>query len=484
MRVEKLRQDLVTLIRIYQSEIGAIHPALATLQQLLHGFPGLVVPLELRESSDVLMSGEPNLAIDRMLNRLAKISKGGDPRWYARGFIVSMTNSIEHLQMANRKVRKAFGRGLIPVIPLFEQIESLVGSEKIVREMIHDSHIGKDLKKHWNNTIEMMLGYSDSSKESGVLPSRLAIARAMNRLDQVCAKEKVTALFFQGSGGSVDRGGGPVQDQAAWWPRSALTIYKVTIQGEMVERSLSSPEITRGQIERIVQSTNAALAKQLVCPYHPIVHEFARGVAAEYRRIIQEPDFLRLVEKATPYSDLNELKIGSRPTRRTTQLSVAGLRAIPWVLCWTQTRVLFQTWWGIGTAWKAMDQDQRLKLREAFLDEPVFSSYIRALGFTLAKTELSIWKIYLRESGLDQKLTSRFESMFELEFQGALEFLRFLTEQQNPLAYQPWLGASIRLRAPMIHPLNLLQVLAMKDRDFKLFRCTVTGIASGMLTTG
>ena len=494
-RVGKLRQDLAALSQLYRKEIGAIHPDLLRLQQLLHVFPGLVVPLELRESSDVLMSSlqppprtpkkpTPKLAIDRMLALLARVSRGGDPRWYARGFIVSMTNSLAHLQMADKKIRKALGKARIPVIPLFEQVDSLVRAEEIVLGMIHDPKIGKDIKDHWHNTVEMMVGYSDSSKESGVLPSRLAIATAMNRLDKLCQKEKVQALFFQGSGGSVDRGGGPVQDQAAWWPHSALKNYKVTIQGEMVERSLSSPEITRGQIERIAESTEKALSIPVIAPHVPIVQEFANRISTEYKKMIQDRDFLRVVERATPYLDLNELKIGSRPTSRAAQLSVGGLRAIPWVLCWTQTRVLFQTWWGVGSAWKTADQTQRQSLREAFHQEPVFSSYVRALGFTLAKAELSVFKIYLRNSGLEKTLIERFESLFDQEFQNALGFLKFVTEEENPLWYQPWLGASIRLRTPMIHPLNLLQILAIKDRDFGLFRCTVTGIASGMLTTG
>ena len=485
-RIRKLRQDLGALSQFYRKEIGAIHPDLLRLHQLLHVFPGLVVPLELRESSDVLMSGQktPKLAIDRMLELLARVSRGGDPRWYARGFIVSMTNSLAHLQMADKKIRKALGKARIPVIPLFEQVDSLMRAEEIVTGMIHDPKIGKDIKEHWNNTVEMMVGYSDSSKESGVLPSRLAIATAMNRLDKLCKKEKVQPLFFQGSGGSVDRGGGPVQDQAAWWPHSALKNYKVTIQGEMVERSLSSPEITRGQIERIAESTEKALSIPVVAPHVPVVQEFANRISTEYKKMIQNHDFLRVVERATPYLDLNELKIGSRPTSRAAQLSVGGLRAIPWVLCWTQTRILFQTWWGVGSAWKSFDQTQRMNLRAAFHQEPVFSSYVRALGFTLAKAELSVFKIYLRHSGLDKALIEKFESMFDQEFQDALGFLKFVTEEENPLWYQPWLGASIRLRTPMIHPLNLLQILAIQDRDFGLFRCTVTGIASGMLTTG
>jgi len=479
-RVKHLRSELVKLEQLYQQTIGAVHPLLMRLRQLFHVFPGLVVPLELRESSDMLM-GSPKfgtkLAIDRMLKQIAIISRGGDPLWYARGFIVSMTDSIEHLRVASKKVEAALGLNAIPVIPLFEQIESLEKSETILNQMIRDP-------KHWKGVVELMVGYSDSSKDGGVFPSRLAIATAMNKLDKICEREQVKAIFFQGSGGSVDRGGGNIKDQTAWWPKSALKVYKVTVQGEMVERSLSSPEITRGQLEKISESVDALLNKPQSVPHSPILPKFANAISTAYREMIQKSDFLQIIEKVTPYSDLTELKIGSRPTRRSAQLSVKGLRAIPWVLCWTQTRVLFPTWWGIGTAWKKMNAQDRADLKKAFQEEPVFSSYIRALGFTLAKIELPVWKFYLRKSKLDRQLIFHFETSFEEELNSTLEFMEFINEQKNPLWFQPWLGASIRLRSPMIHPLNLLQILAMEERDFKLFRYTVTGIASGMLTTG
>ncbi len=492
-RVMKVRKKLRRVMSKYETQIGVIHPLLIRLKQLFHVFPGLVVPLELRESSDILMSNpkeRSKLAIDRMLDLISQIAQGGDPRWYTRGFIVSMANSIEHLRAAHTKVHKVFGCARIPVIPLFEQMESLDGAAEIVLQMIQDPLIGKDISENWGGSLEVMLGYSDSAKESGVFPSRLAIAQAMNRIDLICKYEnaekveKVKPVFFQGSGGSVDRGGGSVQDQTAWWPASALQIYKVTIQGEMVERSLSTPEITRGQIERIAASANHSLDRSSVTPHLSIVQEFSDRVSEKYRKIIEDSDFLKTVEKSTPYSYLNLLKIGSRPARRNTQLSVQSLRAIPWVLCWTQTRVLFPTWWGVGSTWKSFDHQSRMELREAFYKEPVFSSFVRALGFTLAKVELPIWKLYLSESGLARDLIIRIETLFDDEFQFTLEFIKFISEQDNLLWFRPWLGASIRLRAPMIHPLNLLQILAIEGQDSSLFRHTVTGIASGMLTTG
>lgn len=486
-RMTALRRHLNRVFDGYKREFGLLHPGLRQLRRLMHVFPAFVVPLELRESSDVLLSdqtGRSRLTIDRMLEALARLSRGGDPRWYARGFIVSMTSSLEHLQVADRKVRRAFGRAKIPVIPLFEEADALNRAPEIVRQWLQDPRMGRDVREEWAGDCEMMLGYSDSAKETGVLASRLGIAEAMHRLERLCRSEHVQPVFFQGSGGSVDRGGGSVQDQTAWWPHSALKIYKVTLQGEMVERSLASPEITRGQITRIARSAGESLARPSRPPHLAAIRDFAASVASAYKEMVSDPEFLELVEKATPYSDLGELRFGSRPVRRAERLSVKGLRAIPWVLCWTQTRVLFPTWWGVGLSWRKSDQDTRKALRQAFAEEPVFASYLRALGFTLAKVELMVWRIYLERSGLDRKLVDRYFRSFEQEFASVLEMVRFISGEADLFWFRHWLGASIRLRSPMIHPLNLLQILALKEKDFALLRLTVSGISSGMLTTG
>jgi len=485
-RVERAKAAFGKLCAAYENEIHVLHPRLREGKRLFYVFPALVVPIELREASDILMQppAKKPLAIERMLACLARLARGGEARWYARGFIVSMTSSVEHLAAAERKVRAAFGSPVLPVIPLFETSAALDQSSEIVSALFKHPRLGAALRGAWGNSLEIMVGYSDSSKEGGVFPSRLAIAGAMHTLEAVCEKAGVEPVFFQGSGGSVDRGGGTVQDQLAWWPRSALRTYKVTIQGEMVERSLSSPEIARGQIERIAISAAAALKRKPVAPHSEALFRFAGSVTASYRAMIHDPDFLLVVARATPYAHLSSLKIGSRPARRTTEISVEGLRAIPWVLCWTQTRVLFQTWWGVGSAWRRADAKERSALAEAFAGEPVFTSYIKALAFTLAKVELPLWKIYLEQSGLEASLAEKFYLFFEAELKSAGEMVRALSGNENPLWFKPWLGASIRLRSPMIHPLNLLQLLAVESQDFVLFRTTATGISSGMMTTG
>jgi phosphoenolpyruvate carboxylase len=485
--IVKLRKDLAHIESLYLAKIGVPHSQFPLISALIHAFPALVVPMELRESSEVLETDQkkwPTLAIFKMLKVIEDISRGGRPRYYVQGFVISMTRSLEHLKLAVRMQEKVFGQALIPAIPLFEEAKSLAESDQTIQAFIDDAKLAKIAKDNWRNHIEMMVGYSDSSKESGVLASRLAISKALPKLEAVCLKSGFKPVFFHGSGGSIDRGGGTIEDQTAWWPKSALMNYKVTVQGEMIERSFSTAAIATRQIEKITEEAAKGLqgGKNLI--ESSVVDTFAAIVAKHYQAAIVSKSFLKVVEAATPYLYLRHLKIGSRPSKRSTELTVMNLRAIPWVLCWTQTRVLFQTWWGVGSAWEQCTDFQKQELKAAFNSSPVFTSYMKALGFTLAKVQLGIFKLYLQESQLDEEEKANFIDMFTKEFELCKKAYLEICDKKDLMWYRPWLGESISLRSPMIHPLNMLQIIAMQKQDPQLLRLSVTGIASGMLTTG
>lgn len=480
LKFKKSFQDFKTA---YVKDVGGTHPSFVRLTRLMETFPALVVPLEMRESSDMLtkpLAERTKLAIYKMLSTVEKISRGGDPRWYTRTFIISMCESLEHIQAAAWFQKNVFGKLSLPIVPLFEEAKSLADSENIIGQYLENKELKTAILKNWNGQLEIMVGYSDSSKESGALSSRLSIAKALPPLEKICEAHGITPIFFHGSGGSTARGGGSIEDQTAWWPKSALRNYKVTVQGEMIERSLASPLIAKGQFENIVMNTQKGLNKtKLPHPTNDVLDAFALDISKHYGSAIVSEDFLKLVEDATPYTYLSALKLGSRPSKRSQGLTVKSLRAIPWVLCWTQTRVLFQPWWGVGSAWKNLNQNDQAALKKAFTDIPVFTSYIKALGFTLAKVDLNIWKMYLAQAGQESAI-----SEFEKEFEATLEAYHAICGQTELMWFKPWLGDSIQLRSLMIHPLNMLQILAQQDKDLALLRVTVTGISSGMMATG
>lgn len=484
-RVLKFVEDLKILQHHYQEMLGFESKQINKIFSLIKIFPALVLSLEIREDSSVIRDSLKNpqrFAIGRMLVTLKKISKGMNSKHYVRGFILSMVKSVEDLENGISLVKKTMGKLGVPVVPLFETEGALESAHLVLKDIFKkEKELAKIHQKNWDGRFEIMLGYSDSAKEIGVFPSRLLISQAMDKVDKALKKENLTPVFFHGSGGSVERGGGSIKEQSSWWPKSSLNIFKATVQGEMVARSFASPNILKGQIYKIAAQINEP--RKIIKISDPL-NRFSLEIKNQYQKIINDPQFLEIVEKASPYLYLKELKIGSRPTSRNPILKVGGLRAIPWILCWTQTRVLFPTWWGIGSTWEAMDKKQKSKLISTYKSSEVFSSFIKILGFTLAKVDLAIWRLYLEKSGLQEEIINKVFFEFYTEFIRTLKFVRQISKKKNLLWHRPWLGTSITYRSSMIHPLNILQLLALKNKDNTLLRETVTGVACGMLTTG
>ncbi|EQC51700.1 phosphoenolpyruvate carboxylase [Bacteriovorax sp. DB6_IX] len=486
----KLKKLLQRFSDKYIEVVGSLNPRIRKINAILEMFPALVVPIEIREDSEIVRTAikDHDLAIYRMLKKLREISTKDSITFYAQGFVLSMCHSVEDIQGGIKLVTKTLASKALPVVPLFETAKALTASTEIVKELLGDKTILNLIQSHWENKFEIMLGYSDSSKGMGVLASRLQIAKAMRGLDIVISDAGIKPIFFHGSGGSVDRGGGSIQDQTAWWPENALTNYKATIQGEMVERTFSSPEVMMSGVDKVLVNLNKVQSKKGEIKLYNSVLNFSELVKNEYVKKIEDPEFFELIEKATPYSYLKVLKIGSRPTKRSKnkKLDLNSIRAIPWILCWTQTRVLFPTWWGIGTAWKITRKNEKdvEQLKKAFNNSPIFSSYVRSLAFTLSKMELPVFELYLKKSGLKASVVAQIMKEFKAEYTLATNFVRSMSGQKSLMWYRPWLEESILLRSSMINPLNIVQILAAKRNDHRLLRSSVAGISSGMMTTG
>lgn len=458
-----LRRSLISLSRIHM---------------LLRKFPSLVVPLELRESSDVFREGTaPKPAIFRMLQTLRRLSGSSDPRGYARGMIISMTEKLSDLEAAELFLKKALGRNyVLPLIPLFERGADLVSGPSIVESWLKSRRLKK---------FEVMLGYSDSAKEGGVLPSRVAIRDALLNLERIQKKHPgLRFTYFHGSGGSVARGGGSLEEQTAHWPQAAFDRYKVTLQGEMIQRTFSTPEIFDQYLEK-VRRLGAARHGASKIKTDPALERLDAEISRFYRGSVSDPAFLRMVEEASAYRFLEELRFGSRPSKRKKLEGVNSLRAIPWILAWTQTRNLLPTWWGFGTAFEQIPAKDKTVLRRlARGGDPLFASYLHQMGFTFAKIEPAIWWMYLEQSKLTSTEKKRWFQEFQRELKLAKDAFCDLSGQRENLWKKPWLEESIRLRAPLIHPLNVAQLMAWKSGNASLVREASVGIACGMLTTG
>jgi phosphoenolpyruvate carboxylase len=490
-RVQNLKSNIQKMDVLYHQVVGARAPRLKKLKSIIELFSGLVIPIELREDSEIIAAAllsDKKFPIENMLSTLKEICGNGSLSCYAQGMIISMCESFSDVTNAMKLFKKNVGTLSIPIIPLFETADALKNSSKIVKKILDHKEYHRQIKTKWNNHLEIMLGYSDSSKGMGVLASRLGIARTMRALDVLITSDGIIPVFFHGSGGSVDRGGGSVKEQTSWWPKSALHLYKATIQGEMVERNFSSPEVTIAGVNNVLKNLDKVKSRKGEIKLNKEMQNFSNIVESLYVKKINDPDFFNMVELATPYSYLNVLKLGSRPAKRAkaTSLDFSSIRAIPWVLCWTQTRTLFPTWWGVGSAWKIYKKDKisTNNIIEAYHSSSIFSSFVRTLGFTLSKVDLQVFKLYLLKSELSKERQDIIYKEFTDEFNLACQFVFAISCERNLLWFKPWLKDSITLRSSMIHPLNILQIIGNKSNDLDLVRKTVAGISSGMMTTG
>lgn len=487
-KIEKWKRLFSTTCEYAVKKIGTTPSQFLKIQSLIELFPSLVLPLEMREDASVLsdikkssIKKQRTFPIVQMLSQIRTLS-GGQPQAYVQGFIISQCNSALDFSNAMGLVQDYLKDESLPVIPLFETRHALETSGEMVEKILADTHVLKTIKNKWNQKFEVMVGYSDSAKEVGVLSSRFLISKALPEISKICQKHDLTPVFFHGSGGSISRGGGSTSEQCSWWPAEARKRIKMTIQGEMVQRSFASAPILLQNLKKLLQQNQGPVPTNY--EVSSSLEWFVAKQEQEYQKLVSEPDFLKMISDATPYEYLQFLKIGSRPASRKKLEGIASLRAIPWVLCWTQTRSLLPVWWGVGSAWKAASPEDREQIKNDFQKSSLFSSYVKQLGFSLAKVEPGIWKMYLKNLSTHPKYTDEFFERFENEFQSACDFVRGMSGEDNLVWFRPWLGASIRVRSPMIYPVHLAQLWSLKKQDVSLMRQTVTAIASGMLTTG
>lgn len=461
------------------------HFKIKKINLLFEMFPALVLPIELREDANQIKKalGDSTAPIFQMLQTLSKTSGSLGVGTYARGLVVSNTEGMQDIANATELIYKTTQRRELIVIPLFESLEALLNARKIIRSFLSQKKHLEVVTRHWKCKFEVMLGYSDSAKQNGVLSSRYLIQTAMFEIEKLLSSYKLRPVFFHGSGGSVARGGGSLREQVAWWCDSAIKNPKMTVQGEMITRTFVTPEILDAQCIHMSRESLRRKRQKYIFRVDEILKKFAFATQRHYRELIENKNQLHHLLEASPYRYLDLFKTGSRPSKRpgVGPATVESLRAIPWVLCWTQTRILLPTWWGIGSAWKSLDEKERSHLIEKAKKDPFLSSFVKSLGFTLAKVQIDVWEVYLRELGQnDKELAAKVRNEFKL----AVKCAQDLSQERKLVWYRPWLEESIKLRSPHIHLLNLLQIIAMQENDEALLKETMVGIACGMLTTG
>jgi phosphoenolpyruvate carboxylase len=390
--------------------------------------------------------------------------------------------------------------GLMPV-PLFESIEALQHSAEIMRALwTHPEY--RKLLTSWDDWQEVMLGYSDSNKDGGMLTSTWELHKAHRALHGLARECGVKLRIFHGRGGTVGRGGGPTHAAIMAQPVGDFSgAIRITEQGEVLNWKYLDPVLAEWNLELMVAAALGALARPNgeqpgdEEQWHAAMETMSSSAFAYYRRQIAEnPDVLQYFEEATPVNELDLARIGSRPARRAAGRSLNDLRAIPWVFGWMQSRHALPAWFGVGHAvaeYAARGASEASELQRMAQEFPLFSEMIRNVELAMAKADLSIARLY---STLvrDRMLAERVFTMLSEEFEQARESILWLTGQTELLERNAVLQRSIRLRNPYVDPLSLIQVELLRrkqagesseDLNYAL-GATMNGIAAGLRNSG
>ena len=471
---------------------------------------------------------EETFAVFKMVKRLQEEFGSRICHSYVISMSHSVSDLLEVLLLAKETglIDQGSNKSNLLVVPLFETVEDLKRAPTVMNELFHLDFYRSYLPKVGENCKplqELMLGYSDSNKDSGFLSSNWEIHRAQIALQNLSSKNGILLRLFHGRGGSVGRGGGPAYQAILAQPSGTLLgRIKITEQGEVLASKYGLPELALYNLETV---TTAVIQNSLVNnrldatpEWNELMGRLADSSRTHYRALVHEnPDLLTFFQEVTPIEEISKLQISSRPARRKKGAKdLSSLRAIPWVFGWTQSRFLLPSWFGVGTALsKELGKDLKEieLLRMLHQRWPFFRMLISKVEMTLSKVDLEVAKYYVDTLG-SKKNCKSFNEIFEIiskEYALTKNLILKITRKNKLLETDKDLRASVELRNKTIIPLGFLQVSLLKRlRDQKrqppvseflhgkndltrtysrseLLRgalLTINGIAAGMRNTG
>ncbi len=433
----------------------------------------------------------------------------------ANTYIVSMTHNAQHLLSV---LERAHAEGLVDldasppvsrldVVPLFETYDDLVHAPGIMRELLQNARWQRHLAARGKKQ-EVMIGYSDSAKDVGILSAAWTLYRAQEELAQVFAEAGVPLTLFHGQGGTVGRGGGSPVFRAlmALPPKTIGGAMKITEQGEVISQKFGLPALAERSLEVLVAGTLTAMhtdwREQAPAGashrYGAVMDALSNAARTAFKkRVYDDPKLFQQFLEVTPVRELAHVHFGSRPTYRPNATgTIVGIRAIPWQFGWTQIRLMLPAWLGVGSALGAMIDDARdgglETLREMATTWPFFDDFLAKVEMVCKKADLEVAQAYVDTLGGDRALFDELAAELALTVKCVLR----IRGADDLLLDNAVLRSSIALRNPYVDPLNLLQMSLMRKQRAlpendparaaieRVLGTTLNGVAQGLRNTG
>jgi phosphoenolpyruvate carboxylase len=424
-------------------------------------------------------------------------------------YIISMCRSVSDLLEAGILLKEC---GLLDasgsepycpvgIVPLFETIDDLHRGASILEAAL-DLPVYQSIVRSRGDSQEIMLGYSDSNKDGGYLAANWALYRAELDLVESARKTGIRLRLFHGRGGTVGRGGGPSYEAILAQPPGAVNgSLRLTEQGEVIAAKYAEPQMAQRNLETLLAATLESTLLDVeglgdaAGPAYEILDELADRAQRAYSELVHDTEgFVDYFLQSTPVSEIGSLNVGSRPASRKPTSSISDLRAIPWVMAWSQSRVMLPGWYGTGSAiegWIAGADGRLEKLRDLYQRWPFFQTVLSNMAQVLAKSDLGLAARYA-ELVEDASLRRRVFDKIAAEHQRSINAHKLITGQDNLLADNPALARSVFNRFPYLEPLNHLQVELLRryrsgDDDELVQRgilLTMNGLASALRNSG
>jgi len=381
------------------------------------------------------------------------------------------------------------------IVPLFESEYALTRVREMLSTLFENEAYSQALEAR-NNTQEILLGYSDSSKENGYLAANWELYRNQKRMADICDDFDVTLRLFHGRGGSISRGGVPMHEAMLALPNQTVNgQIKFTEQGEAIAEKYGNPDVAERNLEQMLNAQVLARYNAMQNPVEDIPQEWidafqtaADHASTEYRDLLETDGFVEFFEQATPITVIENLNMGSRPASRTEDRSLEDLRSIPWVFSWTQARCIIPGWYSVATGIQGYldDGGDMETLQEMYEEWPYFGTILDHAGMALAKSDMEIATEYADLA--DDDLRERFFPRIRTEYEEAVELITEISGRET-LLNRDWMEENLQRRNPYVDPLNLLQIRLLAqshltETERRTLRLTVHGIAAGMKNTG